>query len=243
MESLHNTMAQMMEHFNKKMMEFQTDLQKAKSEPASISSLESNFKTFQSFTISALTTLQQQVELVTQKQDHLEMHSRQKILLLHGIPESQRESVPQVVSKVIADRLEIDGFSTDQIRRCRRLGQSLKDKPRPIIVKFHDLDVRNEVWHSKTKLKSSGITMSEFLTASRHSAFMSARQHFGVKKCWTHNGFIVIITDDGSRHRVSCIAEVNKLIDSSPSVTQASPVATSSKQPAAGNSRSKRAKK
>ncbi|XP_059054068.1 protein unc-13 homolog C-like [Achroia grisella] len=216
MDTLHNTMAGMLEHFNKTMADFKSQLEKARNTPTTISSLESEFDTFRSFTATALTNLQKQVELVARQQDQMEMRSRRKILLLHGVTESQKENVAQVLSKVVIDRLQIDDFSADQIRRCSRLGRSIKDKPRPILVKFRDLDIKDEIWHSKTKLKGTGITMSEFLTATRHSVFMAARQLFGIKKCWTQDGFIIVAGEDGTRHRISSTDELNQLMSLSP---------------------------
>ncbi|XP_059063004.1 uncharacterized protein LOC131855724 [Achroia grisella] len=243
MDTLHTTMAGMMEHFNKTMAEFQNQL-KANNTPATVPSLESDFVTFRSFITTALTSLQKQVEIIARQQEQMEMRSRRKMLLLHGVPESQRESVAQVVAKVVIDRLDIGDFTTGHISRCHRLGRTLKDKPRPIVVKFRDLDIRHEVWYAKTKLKGSGITMSEFLTAVRHSVFMAARQHFGIKNCWSHDGFIVVADGDGTRHRISCSGELSKLISSLPASTvQSASTPVIAKDPAVTTIRSKRHRK
>ncbi|XP_052756631.1 uncharacterized protein LOC128201983 [Galleria mellonella] len=246
MEALHTTMAALMEHFNKKMAEFQNELQtqKESTTPTTISSLESNFKVFQKFVNIALTSLQQQMELLTRQQDQMEMRSRRKMLLFHGIPESQRESVSQVISKIIVEKLDISDFSADQIGQSRRLGLFKKEKSRPILVKFRDLEMRNEVWYSKTKLKGCGITVSEFLTAVRHEAFLAARQHFGIKKCWTHDGVVIITGTDGTRHRITSMSEINKLVNSSQSLAaEASSNQSTSTCSTVPASRAKRVKK
>ncbi|XP_059047422.1 protein unc-13 homolog C-like [Achroia grisella] len=244
MDTLHNTMAGMMEHFNKTMAEFQNQLQKANNTPATVPSLESDFVTFRSFITTALTSLQKQVEIIARQQEQMEMRSRRKMMLLHGVPESQQESVAQVVAKVIMDKLDIEDFTAGQISRCHRLGRSLKEKPRPIVVKFRDLDVRNEVWYAKTKLKGSGITMSEFMTAARHRVFMAARQHFGIKKCWSHDGYIVVADDVGIRHRISCCSELNQLISSLPATAvQSASTPVIAKDPSVATARSKRHRK
>uniref|UniRef100_S4P099 Uncharacterized protein n=1 Tax=Pararge aegeria TaxID=116150 RepID=S4P099_9NEOP len=40
---------------------------------------------------------------------------------------------------------------------------------------------------------------------------MAARHKFGVSKCWTREGIIVIVGQDGKRHRVTSKAEVNSI--------------------------------
>lgn len=84
------------------------------------------------------------------------------------------------------------------------------DRPRPILFKLHDAELKIKVWLAKTGLKGIGITLSEFLTKSRH-IFMAARQRCGVSKCWTTDSSIFIIAPDGERLRVSCQQELDKI--------------------------------
>lgn len=67
------------------------------------------------------------------------------------------------------------------------------------------------MWFAKTKLKGSGITLSEFLTRPRHQLFMSARDKFGVNNCWTKQGLVYVMGADGSRHRVSTLGDLNRI--------------------------------
>ncbi|KAL4721307.1 hypothetical protein ACJJTC_012847 [Scirpophaga incertulas] len=55
-------------------------------------------------------------------------------------------------------------------------------KTRPILVRFMSTHHRQTVWEAKTALKGSGVTLSEFLTQTRHGVFLDARRHFGFKK-------------------------------------------------------------
>ncbi|XP_048478041.1 uncharacterized protein LOC125488740 [Plutella xylostella] len=117
------------------------------------------------------------------------------------------------------------------------------DKPRPILVKFKDLALRNTVWYSKAKMKGSGVTLSEFLTKPRHEAFMAARERVGVKQCWTRDGCVVVLGADGKQHRVVTLAELDQVCPpTSQNVGQAAPKAASSKAPdvSLASSRAKR---
>lgn len=228
METIKKSMADLMDHFDSKMADFQQNLQKVDNSP-SVSSLAADFTTFKSFISTALNNLQQQVELIAQQLDRFEMHGRRKILLLHGVLEANNEDVAKLVVQTVEGKLKIPNFSAADISRCHRLGRSTGDKPRPILLKLRDSGVRSKLWFAKTGLKGSGVTLSEFLTKVRHDAFLAARQHFGLNKCWTRDGCVIVAGSDEERHRVYSIGDVQELIKSYPA--PAAPTAASSPLP------------
>ena len=116
----------------------------------------------------------------------------------------------RIIVTVIGDNLDLTHFSTSNIKSSYRLGRSSK-KSRPIVVKFPDVTTRNKSWYAKTKLKGTGITQSEFLTKPRHTAFLEAKQYFGISKCWRRDGYIHVITSDGTRHRIEYSSELENL--------------------------------
>ncbi|XP_059057606.1 uncharacterized protein LOC131851177 [Achroia grisella] len=212
MDALQGTFSTMMEQLNAKMAVFQSDLQKINTTPSTVTSLAADFAVFQTFVTTTFCSLQQQLELLGRQMDQFEMRSRRKILLIHGVPEHRGSSTSQDIVEVVAEKLKISSFFEDNISRCNRVGHSSGDKPRPIVVKFKDLALRNKVWFAKTALKHTGITISEFLTKERHEAFIAARRHFGIKRSWTRDGYVIVAGEDGSKHRVTTVAEVNKII-------------------------------
>ncbi|XP_052758617.1 uncharacterized protein LOC128202411 [Galleria mellonella] len=247
MESVQQSLEQLMAHFDTRMAAFQSNLDKASTAPVTLSTLSSDFAQFKTLMTESLISLQQQVHVLAQQQDRLEMHNRRKILLLHGVRVDDEGDLTTVVSGILTERLKVP-VSPDNISRTHRMGGLSQGKLRPILVKFRRTEVRNSVWSAKTALKNSGITLSEFLTKTRHDIFMKARKHFGVTKCWTRNGVVVIIGPDGKRHRVSSIAEVSQLINVLPisaggvvSISTNTSVALKTSDSAgAGSSRSKR---
>lgn len=166
------------------------------------------------FMLNTVKVLQQQIDLLQQSTEHIEMHSRRKVLLLHGITEDKAENVAALVSKVVISKLKIDGFKAENIRRCHRMGKAplSSGKPRPILFKLCDTTVRNKIWMAKTKLKGTGVTLSELLTKNRHNLFMQARQRFGISKCWTQNGIIFVSGPDNTRHRINQLTDLNKIV-------------------------------
>ncbi|CAG4939652.1 unnamed protein product [Colias eurytheme] len=212
MEAMKQSILSMEEMFNKRMTDFQKDLQNITSSPAANppSQLRSEFAAFRSLVLDQLKSLQSQVDLLMKISDEQEMKSRRKFLLLHGVVEDKNEQ-PSSILSLLSKHLGITELMTDNISRCHRIGVLKEDKPRPILIKFNDLGVKNSVWASKAKLKGSGITLSEFLTKRRHEIFMAARKRHGVSRCWTRGGQILVIAPDGSRHRVDCIDDVDAI--------------------------------
>ncbi|CAG4984296.1 unnamed protein product [Colias eurytheme] len=152
-----------------------------------------------------------QLDILMKLYDQQETRSRRKILLIHGVPEKSQENPSLLVCDILSKHLKLQNFTEDSINRCHRLGQVQEGKPRPIVLKLTDVKLRDKLWSNKVSLKGSGITLSEFLTKQRHNAFMSARKRFGIDKCWTRDGCIFIIGPNGTRHRATCIADVDAI--------------------------------
>uniref|UniRef100_A0A2A4JP60 Uncharacterized protein n=1 Tax=Heliothis virescens TaxID=7102 RepID=A0A2A4JP60_HELVI len=212
MDHLNNTVTGLMEIFQKRMAEFEEKLQRAPVDPSNTSTLATDFAVFREFITQAVNGLQQQIQLLAKTVDSMEMRGRRSILLLHGVPEGKDEDTAQVVVDIVKERLSMDGFTADDIKRCHRMGRSTSSsRTRPILFKLRDVTVRNNIWFDKTKMKNTGITISEFLTKSRHDLFMAARKRFGVTRCWTRDGCVYVLAPDGSRHYISSVAELSTL--------------------------------
>ncbi|KAJ0169525.1 hypothetical protein K1T71_014710 [Dendrolimus kikuchii] len=77
---------------------------------SNITSLSSEFSAFKKFVTQALGNLQRQIELLFHNVDRIEMQTRRKILLGHGVPESKEDLAKSVV-KVLQDHLKVPSFS------------------------------------------------------------------------------------------------------------------------------------
>lgn len=240
MREIQGSMAQMQALFTEQMAAYEGKLQKHSEAPATVASLAAEFTTFKAFVLTAMRALQDQIQATAQAVDQLEMLSRRKHLLVHGVPEERREDTAATLVKVVVGRLKMSTFTTGDIDRCHRMGRLTSDRPRPILVKLRDVSVRDKVWFTKTQLKNTGITLSEFLTKARHEVFMQARQRFGITKSWTREGFVFVVGPDEVRHRVSCLADLDKcsslqtapISSSSPTVVVANPTSVVEQPPA-----------
>ncbi|VVC96538.1 unnamed protein product [Leptidea sinapis] len=216
-DSLQKSLVDMTTAFVTRFEQFENNLQNIKNTAAALNNnsnvddVAGDFYAFRSFVIASLSTLHRQVELLQKISDQAEMRSRRKMLLVHGIPEHSKEETSAAVIKNLTQHLKTPKLDVTSISRSHRVGKNKSDKPRPKLVKFEDVDLKKSIWFSKTALKGSEITLSEFLTKSRHETFMTARQKFGVNKTWTSNGTIFILDSKGSKHSVNSVAELNAI--------------------------------
>lgn len=117
-------MAEMAQSFNASMAEFRKDLQIASTSPSSnVSHIAAQFTAFRSFVLCALESLQAQIEAISGQYDQMEMRTRKKMLLIHGVPEDKGISGLVTVSQLLSKHLDIPDISDDTISRCQRFGR------------------------------------------------------------------------------------------------------------------------
>lgn len=198
-------------------IEERLDKATSSSEPVhtDVTTLSREFVDFKTFVWKTLTLYKSQLEFLSLGHERHEIYLRKKVLLFHGVPDAKTEKIHDVIKKVIVDQVGISEFTGDSVQSCFRLGNNT-NKPRPVLIRFKDLELRQLIWDNKTSLKGSGITISEFLTKSRHNIFMEARRHFGMHNCWSSDGKIVILLPDKSRRKVELNSELQSLITQFP---------------------------
>ncbi|KAI5641629.1 hypothetical protein NE865_06143 [Phthorimaea operculella] len=206
METLKMSIDALASTVHARMAAFEEELKKDPSaKKDTVNSIATEFQCFRTFVVASLGALQKQIGMLTDELDTMEMRSRRKMLLLHGVPEQKDEDTTKVVVTVVKEHLSLPELQPEDIRRAHRMGRfsSASSKPRPLLVKFTDAKTRDEAWMSKVGLKGTGITVSEFLTQRRHRLFKAARLKLGVSKCWTREGRIIYLAPDGKRHTIS----------------------------------------
>lgn len=213
MDALQQSILQLSTKFLERMDTFEGELRKGSASTPNITTLAAEFSTFKLFVMEALHSLQKQFVLLANTVDQIEMRSRRKILLFHGIVEEKQEDTVSTIVKVIVNQMKQTTFQVTNIKRCYRMGKSVSTskKPRPILVKFADTTARSQIWFAKAKLKDSGITLSEFLTKARHDLFMQARKQVGVSRCWTRDGTVFALSPDGTRHRLESLQDLDNI--------------------------------
>ncbi|KAJ8729818.1 hypothetical protein PYW07_016856 [Mythimna separata] len=218
-----HSMAELEKLFSSRMSAYEDKLQRAAAGTGTthsdLASLSNDFADFKSFVCKTLSHFKTQIEYLSLGLDSHETTMRRKVLLFHGIPEKSSEKLSDTILHIISKTLHIGDFKLEDLNVCHRLGTPLGGKTRPVLVRFKDMG--RLVWDAKTALKGSGITLSEFLTKSRHQVFMAARKHFGINSCWSAEGKIVVLTPDKSRRKIASMGELHSLITLFPAAADA----------------------
>jgi archaellum component FlaC len=141
--------------------------------------------------------LEKTVTSLNEQIDVNEQHNRSECLLLHGVPELEKEKPSQSkeifvnnINQTLGPSLGVT-MSIDHIRRAHRLGKRRNNgKPRPIIARIGDPELRNYIYMNKKECKGKQIAITENLTKRRMTLKLSAEQTYGEKNVWTKEGRI-----------------------------------------------------
>ena len=133
-------------------------------------------------------------------------YSRRNCLLLHGVPENERENIDLLLSETLnhVGTLNLNLDIENVVDRAHRIGKPTKgrvtrnnkQKVRPIIIKFTSYRTRSKVFFSKKNLKGSGLMITESLTHRRYDLLKAAQEKFGFKSVWSIDGKIMANVDD-----------------------------------------------
>ena len=125
--------------------------------------------------------LKERIDLLEKMSDDSEQYSRRNCLLVHGVEEQEQENTDDIVLNVIKEHLDIE-LSVKDFDRSHRIGKSnSKSKRRPI----------RAIFNNKKRLKGTGISITESLTAERMRQLKSARDQFGFNNVWSIDGRIM----------------------------------------------------
>ena len=124
--------------------------------------------------------------------DRQEQYSRRNFLLVHRIVEETLEDTDEKIMNTLQQSMD-ETITPEDIDRSNRLGNSKSSKntkPRPIIVKFVRYNTRNRIYRNKEKLKGTGISVIESLTAKRINMLEKAREEHTFNNVWSQDGKI-----------------------------------------------------
>ena len=125
--------------------------------------------------------------------DRQEQYSRRKCLLVQGIMDEAVEHTDKKIINTLQQSMN-ETIKPEDIDRSHRLGKpksSKNSKPRPIIVKFVRYNSHNRIYRNKKKLKGTGISVTESLTAKRINMLEKAREEHTFNNVWSQDGKIM----------------------------------------------------
>ncbi|KAI4461425.1 l1 transposable element-related [Holotrichia oblita] len=151
--------------------------------------------------------LETKLEKAYEDIDALEQYSRRNNLRVYGIPETASENTNDIISSLCKNKfgLEIPSSSID----CsHRLGK-VENGSRPILVKFCNRDVKQQIYNNKRKLKVTKTIIREDLTKKRMSLMKDV-----LKKCgsaWTTN--CSIFAKHGNKvYKINSYNDLDKIV-------------------------------
>ncbi|XP_077966362.1 uncharacterized protein LOC144419957 [Styela clava] len=155
---------------------------------------------------SIVEELEEEIDILTERQYDQERRSRLDNLEFHNIPYSRDEDCEKLIMKVAA-RINVPLQSSD-ISNCHRMSKENNKKPSPIIVKFVRRKTRHQILKNRRQLRSANfhedfqhftrstrIFIIENLNDNNKDLFFKARdlkKECGYKYLWTHNGKVLI---------------------------------------------------
>ncbi|CAG9786990.1 unnamed protein product [Diatraea saccharalis] len=171
--------------------------------------LQEEFQEFKTETLSVLQLLRYQISGLCRCIDDIEMRHRRKYLLVGSVAEDSND-LPKSIVSIFVNKMGL-ALSQDKLSACHRLGNAAEGRCRPVLVRFTDLTLRAAVWKKKTALKGTPHTISEFLTRQRRDVFINARKRFGIRRCWTMDGNVIVKLKNGSRQRIFTDCDLSAL--------------------------------
>ncbi|KAJ8732375.1 hypothetical protein PYW07_014974 [Mythimna separata] len=229
------------ENVTRKMTEMEAQIKAAgPAKTNTVAKIADEFRVFRELIFSMFGLLRSQLNECVRQIDGIETRHRRKALIFQGLVEVEKEDSRALILEVINTKLSLKNVSASSIKVCHRLGAPSNEHHRPILVKFASMDVKALVWRAKTGLKGSKISVREFLTRTRQSVFGKAREHFGMRACWTQEGVICVKASDGVRHKITSMEELKPLISKYPKVAAPNPATSGRGTDAAGHLKTSR---
>ena len=130
-----------------------------------------------------VSSLKERIDLLEKKSDESEQYSRRNCSLVPGVEEQKQENTENIVLSVIKEHLDIE-LSVKNLDRSHIIGKrNSKSKRRPIIVKFIGYNNRREIFNNKKRIKGTGVSITESLTAERMRQLKLQGINLALKMC------------------------------------------------------------
>ena len=144
-----------------------------------------------------------------------EQYQRRWNLRLYGVRESEGEDVVGKCLQIFNDKVgvEVDRKDIQVAHRVKRKEKTdregatqkkgKKDSPRSIIVQFQSRSVRSDVLVNRSKLKGSGVSIGEDMTAKNLDKLQKVQDHSAILAAWYSNGKIFAHLKNGKKVNVN----------------------------------------
>lgn len=154
------------------------------------------------------------IKVLEKEQNDLEQYSRRNHLRVFKVPEQPEESATDCIKKVCAIFSDSVGVPTKpcNIEVAHRVGRRSSSKPRPILVRFMDRKIRDQILTNRRKLKGKGVSIGEDLTVANFQLLKKAMAHSATMTAWSVNGKVVVKAKNNVTIRVNIHTDLDEAL-------------------------------
>ena len=159
-----------------------------------------------------LSAHEQQMRKMRKEQNDQQQYSRRWNLRVFKVPEGDGETAEDCRKKccdIFNQKVNVKTAVTD-IEVALRTGTPTGTKSRPILVRFFDRKLRDQILANRRKLKNKGIVIGEDLTFASHKIYMAAVKHSACSSAWTVNGKIFAKLTNGTKMKLDMHTDVDR---------------------------------
>lgn len=141
---------------------------------------------------ATINSQEEALKSLTTKYNAMDQSLRNKAIRINGVKETRNENTKKVMITIIKEKIGVD-IKEKYIEKCYRLGKPVNNRNRPIVVYFSRLDVKQNVYNNKKKLKGTGIVIREDLCPGKLKIIKMALEKIGDNaELWTIDGRIFV---------------------------------------------------
>ncbi len=155
---------------------------------------------------------EQQMRKMQKEQNDQQQYSRRWNLRVFKVPEGDGETADDCRKKccdIFNQKVNVKTAVTD-IEVAHRTGTPTGTKPRPILVRFFDRKLRDQILANRRKLKNKGTVIGEDLTFANHKVYMAAVKHSACSSAGTVNGKIFAKLTNGTKMKLDMHTDVDR---------------------------------
>ena len=180
--------------------------------------------------------LTDQLEKANANIDEIEQSSRRPCIIVNNLPKENGRSEYDSFINMCEGKVKLgtDEMSVirNKITKIYRLGKLQNEndndasnrKPRPLLVRSVDDNIRNLVFKQKKQLKGTGIVISEYLTPTRSALLKKCYEKIPgsvtQRSIWTDNGRILVKKTGGNIVNITKELDITTFLSNNSDISQ-----------------------
>ncbi|XP_065559779.1 uncharacterized protein LOC136026894 isoform X2 [Artemia franciscana] len=148
----------------------------------------------------------------TRKRKTPEQKIAEKEIIVHGVAEMDpHETAESAFLSICNENFPHLSVHKNDLISSRRIGKQ-GSRPRPIIVQFSNLSIRQFLLKNKYRVRAAGITFDETMTNSKLALRNYAKFCLGSRSVWVSNGEILHRTSSNNIIKIFSKKDVDNLL-------------------------------